>query len=83
VNLRRLQRLFKRKRQDRRHALGEHRLARAGRPDHQDVVASGARDLDGALGGLLTSNIFEIDLELLRLAQQRLAIRFDRSDSIP
>ena len=62
VNLRRLQRFFKReRRQDRGHALGQHRLAGAGRADHQDVVAAGAGDFEGALGGLLSADIFEVD----------------------
>ena len=71
MNLGRLQRLFEgERREDGRHALGEHRFAGAGRPDHQNVVASGASDLDGALGGLLSANVFEVDKELLRLAQE-------------
>jgi hypothetical protein len=84
VNLRRLQRLLKReRRQDCGHALGEHRLARPGRPNHQDIVAPGARDLDGTLGRLLSAYILEVHKELLGLAQQRLTIRFDRSATIP
>ena len=62
VNLGGLQRLFKGKgRQDRRHALGEHGLAGTGRADHQDVVAAGAGDFQSALGGLLSTNVFEVD----------------------
>ena len=69
-------------RQDGGHALGEHGLAGAGRADHEDVVASGAGDLDGALGGLLAANVFEIDEELLGFAQQRVAVGFDGDDAV-
>jgi hypothetical protein len=33
-------------------------------------VASGAADLDGALGGLLTADVFEVDEELLGFAEK-------------
>src|ERR1035441_5722884 len=83
VDLRRLQRLFEGERwQDRRHALGQHGLAGTRRADHQDVVASGAGDLDGALGGLLSADVFEVDVELLRFSKERVAVRFDRENAI-
>ena len=47
------------RRQDAGEALGEHRLAGAGRADHQDVVAAGGGDLEGALGGGLAANVGE------------------------
>ena len=37
------------RRQDRRKPPGQHRLATAGRPLEQDVVAAGRGDLEGAL----------------------------------
>ena len=61
VNLGRLQRFFEsERRQDGRHALRQHGLARSGRADHQNVVASGAGDFEGALGGLLAAHVFEV-----------------------
>src|ERR1700722_2808293 len=83
VNLCRLQGFFEGKwRQDRRHALGQHGLAGAGRTDHEDVVASGAGDFDGALGGLLSANVFEVDEELLRFTEQRFVVGFHRLDAV-
>ncbi len=83
VNLRRFEGFFKReRRQDGGHALGEHGLAGAGRPDHQDVVASGAGDLDSALGGLLAADVFKIDEELLGFAQKRVAVGLDGNDAV-
>ena len=83
VNLGGLERFFEgERRQDRGHALGEHGLAGAGRADHEDVVASGAGDFDGALGGLLSADVFEVDEELLRFAQQGIAVGFDGNDAV-
>jgi hypothetical protein len=45
-------------------------------------MASCAGDLDGALGGLLSANVFEVDEELLGLTQKRVAVGFDRKDAI-
>jgi len=71
VNFGGLERLFEgKRRQDRGHALGKHGLAGAGRADHEDVVAPGAGDLDGALGSLLSANVFEVDEKLLGLAEE-------------
>jgi hypothetical protein len=46
-------------------------------------MSSGAGDLDRPLRRLLAAYIFEVHEELLLLAQQRISIRFDRSDAIP
>lgn len=55
VNLGGLKCLFETKRrQDGRNALRQHGLARAGRADHQDVMATGAGNFEGALGGVLS-----------------------------
>ena len=65
VDPRRLERLVERqRRQDGRQPLGEHRLARAGRADHQDVVAAGRGDLERALGVLLAVDLGEVDVVL-------------------
>ena len=62
VDLGGLQRFFKTKRrQDGGHALGQHGLAGARRADHQDVMAAGAGHFEGALGGVLAADIFEVD----------------------
>jgi hypothetical protein len=48
------------RRQKSRKSGGQHRFARAGRPDHQHVVAAGRRDLERALGGLLALHVFHV-----------------------
>ena len=45
-------------------------------------MAPGAGDFDGALGGLLAANVFEVDEEFLRFFQQRVAIGFQRDDAV-
>jgi hypothetical protein len=50
--------------------LGEHGLAGAGRADHKDVVAAGSGHFERALGRLLAAHIFEVDGEVLQLAEQ-------------
>src|SRR5512135_2801574 len=83
MDLCRLQSFFKGEgRQDRGHPLGQHGLARAWRPDHQDVVTSSAGDLNSALGGLLSAHILEVDEILLRLAQERVTVGFDGCDPV-
>ena len=83
MNLRRLQRLFKRKwRQDGRHAFRQHRLARARRPDHQNVVTAGASNFQSSLGCLLPANIFKIHDIMLGFVQQTVTINFERLNSV-
>ena len=48
--------------QDRGHPLGQHRLARAGRAEHQDVVPAAGRHGQRPLGHLLAADVGEIDL---------------------
>ena len=48
------------RRQDARQARGQHRLARAGRADHQEIVRPGGGDLEGALRGLLALHLAEV-----------------------
>ena len=48
------------RRQNAGQALRQHRLARAGRPDHQHVVAAGGGDLERALGGLLSLHVAQV-----------------------
>ena len=49
-------------RQDRRQALGQHRLARPGRAAHQEVMASGRGNFERALGALLALDVAQIRL---------------------
>jgi hypothetical protein len=66
------------RRQNRGQPLGEHRLARAGRPDHQDVVTAGCRDLERALGLLLSFDLAEIDVVNVGVAERRGEINRNR-----
>jgi len=71
VNLGGLQCLLKSERsQDGGQALGQHGLARAGRADHENVMAAGCGYFESALGRLLAAHIGEVDGEVLQLAQQ-------------
>jgi len=84
VNFGGFERLFEReRRQDRGHALGQHGFAGTGRADHQDVVASGAGHFQGALGGLLSANFFEVDAEVLSFAEQSLPIDLQGCTPLP
>ena len=53
-------------------ALGEHRLARPRRPDHDQVVPARDGHLDGAFGGVLAAHVGEIDLVVLVRLNERL-----------
>jgi len=48
--------------QDGGQALGEHRLARSRRPDHQHVMAAGCGHLQRAFGLLLAAHLAEIQV---------------------
>ncbi len=83
MNLRGFKGFFKGEwRKNGRHALGQHGFAGTGRTDHEDVVATGAGNFKGALGGLLAADVFKIHQELLRLVQQGFAIDLYRCDTI-
>jgi hypothetical protein len=47
------------------------------------IVAAGAGNLEGALGGLLPADIFEVNGKILRFAEHCLLIDFERQNSIP
>ena len=71
MNLRRLQRLLKPQRsQNRRQPLGQHRLARPRRPDHQYIVSTRRRHLQRPLRHLLPAHILEVERKVLHLIQQ-------------
>jgi hypothetical protein len=58
VNARGLDGFFERhRRKNRGDALRQHRLARAGRTDQENVVAPGARYLESPLGGHLPADV--------------------------
>ncbi len=48
------------RRQDRGQAARQHRLAGAGRPVHQEIVAAGGCDLEDALGALLAFDVAQV-----------------------
>ena len=63
VDLRDLERLLEReRRQDRRQATGQHRLAGAGRADHQQVVAARRGDLQRALRVGVPAHVAELEV---------------------
>ena len=63
VNFRRLDGLLlAHRRHDRGDALGDHRLAGTGRPDHQNVVPTGHRDLNRAFGIALAFHVAKVDV---------------------
>ena len=49
-------------RQNRRHALREHRLARAGRTAHEGAVSAAGGDHEGALSRLLVNNVGKVEV---------------------
>ena len=63
------------RRQDRRQPRRQHRLAGAGRADHEQVVAAGGGDLERALGALLALDVLEVDERAVDLAHLRLRPR--------
>ena len=54
--------------QNGRQAGGEHRLARAGRSAHQQVVSTGRGDFERALGAFLSLDVAQIERRWFRLA---------------
>ncbi len=62
------------RREDRREALGEHGFAGAGWADHEDVVATGSGDFEGALGDVLAANVAKIGLILDSFVEEGCAI---------
>jgi hypothetical protein len=60
------------RRQDGGKPRRQHRLARAGWSDHEQVVAAGGGDLERALGALLALDVFEVDQRAVGLADLRL-----------
>jgi hypothetical protein len=67
---------FRERRQDRRDPPRRHRLARAGRPDEQQVVSAGRRDLQRAPQDRLSSQVAQIgELRPIRREEHRLGRR--------
>ena len=55
-------------------ALSEHRLAGAWRADHEDVMATGGGDLEGALGNVLAADVAEVGVILGGFAEEGVAV---------
>src|SRR5262249_30130592 len=55
-----------------RQPRGQHRLAGAGRSDHEEIVATGGGDLERALGALLALDVLEIGERAIDFADLRL-----------
>ena len=74
-----------RARQNRRHALGQHRLAGAGRAEHQQIVPAGRGDRDRPLGHLLAADVGEVDVVVRQAARttRRAAAASARSRAAP
>ena len=73
VDTRRLQALGgTERRHDRRQPSGQHRLAGARAPDHQDIMSASCRNNQGTLGELLAAHVAEIDVVVIELLEQRL-----------
>src|SRR5215467_14868715 len=62
------------RRQYRRYALGQHRLARTRRPDHQYVVRAGGSDLERPLGMKLAPHFAKVLGVLAEVRQQRISV---------
>ena len=72
--------VFGHRRHDGGQALGEHRLAGAGRADHQEVVAARHGDLERALDVVLAFDIVEVDVITGLLAKELPAVDFLRGN---
>jgi hypothetical protein len=59
------------RRQDRRQPPRQHRLARAERSDHQEIVAAGCRDFEHAFGGLLAFDVLQVGHRLVARVRRR------------
>ncbi len=71
VDLRALDRFLERhRRDDGGDAFREHRFAGAGRADHEQIVAAGDGDFDGALDVALAFHVGEIDFVVLMVGEE-------------
>ncbi len=66
------------RRKNRRHALGEHRFARARRTDEQDVMTAGSSYFDGALRMRLAAHFAKVIRVVIEVRQQRLGVNLQR-----
>ena len=67
--------LRRERRQDRRQPRRKHRLAGAGRPDHQEVMSAGGGDFERALAALLSLDVGKIERSCFHLADAGLRPR--------
>jgi len=63
------------RRQDRGQPRRQHRLARTGRADHQQMMSAGGCDFERALGALLPLDVAQVELGRWRLPDLRLRSR--------
>jgi hypothetical protein len=63
------------RRQDGGEPRRQHRLARAGRADHEEVMPAGGGDLERALRALLPLDVLEVELRAVEFADLRLRAR--------
>ena len=63
------------RRQDAWKTLGQHRLSRAGRADHEHVMPACSRDLQSSLGALLAAHVLEVGSRFRALIEMRLRLR--------
>src|SRR5438046_9818973 len=71
MNLRRLNCFMERERRNNgRNALGQHRVTRPGRTNHQDVVTAGDGHFDGALNVPLPFHVAEINIVTLMRGEE-------------
>ena len=63
--------LWRKRRQNAGQARGQHRLAGARRADHQQVVAAGCGELEGALGGFLPLDVAQVGIVRGRRQRRR------------
>ena len=61
------------RRQDGGKPRRQHRLAGAGRADHQEIMSAGRGDFERALGAFLAFDVGEIERQLVLLADFRLS----------
>jgi hypothetical protein len=84
VNFRQLQRgLEFERRKDGGEPLGEHRLARTRRADEQNVMSTGRRDFQRALGGELAAHLAEVNRVVALRREQARVIDFERRGRAP
>ena len=63
---------WRQRRQNGRQSCRQHRFSRAGRSDHQEIVAAGGGDFERALGAFLALDVGEVDCWAVHFEDLRL-----------